>query len=50
MKRVSTGFVMVNGFGFQLLYGGVTGKIEITLDPFYTNKVRLFFVEFFVLV
>ena len=39
VKRVSTGFVMVNGFGFQLLYGGITGKIEITLDPFYSNKV-----------
>jgi len=38
VKRVSSLFIAVTGFSFQLLYD-VNGKIYVTMEPFYSRRV-----------
>ena len=38
VKRVTSLFLLVRGFGFRVLFDP-NGRIYITLDPFYMNKV-----------
>ena len=38
VKRVTSLFMMIQGFGFRILYDRL-GKILISLDPFYANNV-----------
>lgn len=38
VKQATSLFMMVRGFGFQLLYDR-NGRIYLTLEPYYINKV-----------
>jgi len=38
VKRATSQFVAVTGFGFYILWDGVS-TLYITLDPFFVNKV-----------
>lgn len=37
-KKVTSLFVLIQGFGFKILYAP-TGRIYLKFDPFYVNKV-----------
>lgn len=39
VRRLSTLFISIRGFGFQVLYD-VNGRISITMEPFYARQVR----------
>lgn len=39
VKQVTSLFVIIRGFGFKVLYAK-TGRIYMTFDPYYANKVR----------
>jgi len=38
VKRVSSLFMAITGFGFEVLYD-VNGKIYVTMEPFYSRRV-----------
>jgi len=38
VKRVSSLFMAITGFGFQVLYD-INGKIFVTMEPFYARRV-----------
>jgi len=39
VKRVSSLFMAITGFAFEILYD-VNGKIYVTMEPFYARRVR----------
>lgn len=38
VKKISSHFVLISGFGFRVLFG-LHGSIEIKLEPFYSGMV-----------
>jgi len=48
VKRVSSLFMAITGFSFEVLYD-VNGKIYVTVEPFYSRRVcscHLFYVSY----
>jgi hypothetical protein len=39
VKKLTSLFVMIRGFGFKVLYSG-NGRIYVTLDPYFMKKVQ----------